>query len=343
MAGAETLYLCPRTLSGNGTFDSLDILRRQEGGVVSQGITRDALARFEGAEGASLNNRLAMILRLRAPLCGLLDDRPLLMGILNVTPDSFSDGGTFTDPESAIAAGLAMAGAGAALIDVGGESTRPGAQQPSVAEEHARAIPVVAGLAAAGIRVSIDTRRAVIMRAAIEAGAQIVNDISALTADAESLGVVAGSATPVVLMHMQGTPETMQAAPHYDIAALDVFDFLESRVVACEAAGLSRDALIVDPGIGFGKNLAHNVEILRHLALYRGLGCRIMIGASRKGFIGRLSDTKAPDKRVAGSLAAALYATSQGADILRVHDVAETAQALAVWRAVERSTRLGSI
>jgi len=229
------------------------------------------------------------------------------------------------------------------LIDVGGESTRPGARQPSADEEHARVIPVVSHLAAAGICVSIDTRRAAIMRAAIGAGALMVNDISALTADEDSLGVVAQSGVSVVLMHMQGEPETMQIGPSYDVAALDVFDFLEQRVTACTAAGIPSDHLIVDPGIGFGKNTAHNVEVIRHLALYLGLGCRVMIGVSRKGFIGRLSGVKQPKERVAGSLAAALYAVAQGAHILRVHDVAETRQALSVWQAIGQSSQMGYV
>jgi dihydropteroate synthase len=344
MPGAKpaSVYLLPLTLNAGGpAFESLEILRRVNGGVVSERIDREALAEYPTAEQAPLRNGLEMILRPRAAICGLPGDRPLIMGILNVTPDSFSDGGNHADADIAVEAGLAMAKAGADIIDVGGESTRPGARQPSIDEEHARAIPVVARLAAAGLCVSIDTRRAAIMTAAIEAGARIVNDISALTSDPESMTVVAKSGVPVVLMHMQGTPETMQAEPTYDVAALDVFDFLEGRVLACEAVGIARDSLIVDPGIGFGKNLAHNVEILRHLALYWGLGCRIMIGVSRKGFIGRLSGTKTPANRVAGSLAAALHAVSQGAGILRVHDVAETAQALAVWQAISQSEQLG--
>ena len=270
----------------------------------------------------------------RGPVCGLALDRPRLMGVLNVTPDSFSDGGDFAAEDDAIAHGRAMAAAGADIVDVGGESTRPGSQAPSELEEMRRVIPVIHALAGDGLLVSVDTRRATVMEAALAAGARIVNDMSALRYDPDARAVIARHEAWVVLAHMQGTPETMQREPRYEDASLDVFDTLAALVSAAEAAGIPRDKIIVDPGIGFGKTARHNLEILRDLALFHGLGCPLLVGASRKSFIGRLSAGEAPKERLPGSLAAGLHALGEGAHILRVHDVAETRQALVMWRGI---------
>jgi dihydropteroate synthase len=260
-------------------------------------------------------------------------DQPQVIGILNVTPDSFSDGGRFPDAEAAIAAGFAMATAGAAIVDVGGESTRPGAKPVWEQDEAARVEPVVRRLAAAGTAVSVDTRKALVMEAALAAGATIVNDVSALTFDDRAAALVARAGCPLVLMHHQGSPETMQAAPHYDRpVAFAVYDWLEERIAAAEAAGIARERIVVDPGIGFGKTVQHNLEILNHLALYHGLGCPILLGASRKRMIGALANEAPADQRLPGSLALALKAADQGVQLLRVHDVAETVQALRLWR-----------
>ncbi|WP_448190518.1 dihydropteroate synthase [Azospirillum sp. sgz301742] len=279
----------------------------------------------------SLDRRLAGLTRARSPFGGVPLDRPRIMGIVNVTPDSFSDGGDFFDRNAALAHGEALLAAGAEILDVGGESTRPGAAAVPPDEEEARVLPVVRHFAGLGACVSVDTRHARVMRAALDSGARIVNDISGLTGDPESLGVVAGAQAPVVLMHMQGEPGTMQQNPVYEDAALDIFDWLEERVAACLAAGVALERIAVDPGVGFGKNVEHNLEVLRHTALYHGLGCAVLLGVSRKTFIGRLSRGEAPKDRVAGSLAAGLEAFNQGAQILRVHDATETAQARAVW------------
>jgi dihydropteroate synthase len=263
---------------------------------------------------------------------------PLIMGILNATPDSFSDGGAWLDTATAVAHGAAMLRAGAAIIDVGGESTRPGAAPVDPALEIRRVVPVIAGLRpaaeAAGAMISVDTRNAATMRAALDAGAGMVNDVSALTHDRAALAVVAASLASVVLMHMRGEPATMQVAPAYDDVALDVYDYLEGRIAACEAAGIDRSRIVADPGIGFGKTVAHNLRLLRQLTLFHGLGVPILVGASRKGFIARLSAGEPPEDRLPGSIAAALSAVGQGAQILRVHDVAETIQALRVAAAL---------
>lgn len=281
----------------------------------------------------ALDRQLGALTRARAPFAGLSPDRPQIMGIVNVTPDSFSDGGDFLDPGAAIAHGEAMLAAGADILDIGGESTRPGAVPVPPEEEERRVLPVIRHFAEKGATVSVDTRHARVMESAAAAGARIVNDIAGLS-DPDALPVVARTATPVVVMHMQGDPGTMQANPTYRDAALDVFDWLEECVARCVAAGVSPERIAVDPGIGFGKRTEHNLEILRHTALYHALGCTVLIGLSRKGFIGRLSREEPPKERLAGSLAAGLETLNQGAQILRVHDVAETAQARALWEAL---------
>jgi dihydropteroate synthase len=259
-------------------------------------------------------------------------DQPQIMGIINATPDSFSDGGQFAEAGEAADAGARMAAAGAAIIDVGGESTRPGAKAVWEGDEIERIAPVIRQLAASGTAVSADTRKADVMTAALEAGARLINDVSALTYDDRALGVIASAGVPVVLMHHQGAPETMQDDPRYDDVLVEVFLWLEQRIAAAEAAGISRNKILVDPGFGFGKNVSHNLELMNGLALLHGLGCPIVVGASRKRTIGALSGEAPADQRLGGSIAFALKAAEQGAQILRVHDVPETAQAIRIWR-----------
>lgn len=274
-------------------------------------------------------DQLAEFAQPRPSYRGLDLSRPVLMGVVNVTPDSFSDGGKFHKPESAIAHGVMLAEAGAAIIDVGGESTRPNATPVDEAEEIERVFPVVSALAKGGICVSIDTRHPRVMKAALDAGAKIINDVAALTAPG-AMEIASKGGAAVILMHMQGTPQTMQDNPTYDWAPGDIFQFLEDRVAACIAAGIPKDRIAVDPGLGFGKTDAHNLQILDHLAMFHGLGCALAVGASRKGFVGRITGEKEAGSRMVGSVAAAIYAAGQGAQILRVHDVAETRQALMV-------------
>lgn len=256
---------------------------------------------------------------------------PLLMGIVNLAPDSFSGDGL--SGEAAIARGRAMIAAGADILDIGGESTRPGAAPVPPGEECRRILPTIRALAPLA-PVSVDTRNAATMAAALAAGARIVNDVSALRHDPGAARVVAAAGVPVALMHMRGDdPRTMQDHPCYADVALEVAGHLAGRVAAAEAAGIPRRCIALDPGIGFGKTVEHNLALLRRLPLLAGLGCPILVGASRKGFIGRLSGEAEAGRRVPGSLATALLAATRGAAILRVHDVAETAQALRVWRA----------
>jgi dihydropteroate synthase len=301
------------------------------------------LRRWAGRHGlaAAVDDRLDRLSRPRPAFAGLDLDRPRLMGIVNVTPDSFSDGGDFADAGRAIAQGLALAEAGAEILDIGGESTRPGSAPVSAEEEIARIEPVIRDLAGRGLTVSVDTRHAVVMQAALAAGARIVNDVTGLTGDSGSLGVVARAGCPVVLMHIRGEPRTMQENPVYDDVLLDVFDWLEEQVAACAAAGIPPGRIAVDPGIGFGKkSVSQNLPLLRGLSLLHGLGCAVLLGVSRKRFIGTLSNAADPKARVPGSIAAGLYGVAQGVQILRVHDVAETRQALAVWSALQAGTEL---
>lgn len=271
----------------------------------------------------------------RADLAGLPMDRPQIMGILNTTPDSFSDGGRFAGA-GAVAHATALSGAGAAILDIGGESTRPGAAPVSAAEEIARTAPVIAALRAGGFvaPISIDTRNAGVAQAALAAGAGMLNDISAFGHDPAMAPLAARSGAPVCLMHMQGTPETMHLDPRYDDVLLDVYDHLAARVAAAEAAGIPRDRIAVDPGIGFGKTLQHNLTLLRGLSLFHGLGCPILLGVSRKRFIGTIGAAESADARAPGTLAVTLAGLAQGAQIHRVHDVAEIAQGIRLWQAL---------
>ena len=259
--------------------------------------------------------------------------RPLIMGVLNVTPDSFSDGGDFADAAAAIAHGKALLEAGADIVDVGGESTRPGAAPVSPQDEAARVLPVVRALSGAGACVSIDTRHAAVMDQAVAAGARIINDVTALTGDAESPRVAARSGAALVLMHMLGEPQTMQADPRYADVTCDLIDYFAERLAALATLGVDRARIAIDPGIGFGKTVAHNVQLIDELAAFHACGCAILLGASRKSFIGRLSRGEAAKQRLAGTLAAHQMGWARGAQIVRVHDVAEACQARAVWSA----------
>jgi dihydropteroate synthase len=256
------------------------------------------------------------------------------MGVLNVTPDSFSDGGDHADPDRAIAAGTAMAEAGADIVDVGGESTRPRSEPTPPDVEQARVLPVIRALAAAGVRVSVDTRHAATMAAALDAGATIINDVSGLSFDPASAALVAARGCPVVLMHMRGTPSDMHTRNQYDDVVADVRQELAERIAAAEAAGVPREAIAIDPGIGFAKKASQSLELLRRLPELASLGCPILVGVSRKSFMSAAVGEPDPRRRVGGSLAAGLFALSRGAAILRVHDVAETVQAVKVWQAL---------
>lgn len=265
--------------------------------------------------------------------------RPKIMGILNVTPDSFSDGGRHDALEAAVKRARAMIDEGADIIDIGGESTRPGAETVPVDEELRRTVPVIKAIREAtqddnpGPVISIDTRKPDVAEAAILAGADIWNDVSALTYSDKSVPLAADLGCPLILMHAQGTPETMQNNPDYDDPVQEILNWLEARMDACLEAGIERDRITIDPGIGFGKTLAHNLAILRGTARFAALA-PTLIGTSRKSFIQKI-DGSPVEKRLAGSLASGLYAAANGAAILRVHDVAETRQALRVWEGLE--------
>ena len=264
---------------------------------------------------------------------------PLLMGVVNVTPDSFSDGGAFLDPGRAIAHGLKLVEDGAAILDIGGESTRPGADEIPVETELSRILPVIKGLSAqSAAAISIDTRKPEVARAAVDAGASVWNDVSALTFSPDSVSAAAALDCRVVLMHAQGDPKTMQTAPHYKDVIEEVFAFLSGRIDVCENRGVSRSRLIVDPGVGFGKTVDHNLVLIAGLARFSALGVPVLLGASRKRFIAALDRQGPAGERLGGSIAAAIAGAAQGAAILRVHDVAATRQALAVAAAIEKAS-----
>lgn len=268
----------------------------------------------------------------RAPVMGVGLDRPSVMGIVNATPDSFSDGGTY----DGIAHGRALIAQGADVLDIGGESTRPGAADVTEAEEIARVVPVIAALRDKPI--SVDTRKAQVARAALDAGAGLVNDVSGFDFDPALAQLVASTGVPVCLMHAQGVPATMQDQPSYDDVLLDVYDALAARIARAEAAGIPRARILVDPGIGFGKTLDHNLAILNRISLFHGLGCAILLGVSRKRFIGEVAAEPTPRERMPGTLGVTLASVGQGVQMHRVHDVAATVQGLAVWRAVTERT-----
>jgi len=262
-------------------------------------------------------------------------DRPRVVGIINVTPDSFSDGGQFVSLSDAVAHGLRLAEEGADMLDVGGESTRPGAADVSIEEELQRVIPVIEQLVArTSLPIAIDTSKPEVMRAAVAAGAGMINDVYALRREG-AMDAAAELRVPICLMHMQGEPRSMQDEPHYDDVVGEVHRFLMDRLFSCEMAGIDRRRVMVDPGFGFGKTLEHNLTLLRRLERFADLGSGVYAGLSRKAMIGALTGRKDPAERVAGSVAAALIAVQRGARMVRVHDVAQTVDALKVWHGVK--------
>jgi dihydropteroate synthase len=317
------------------------IILREDGAVTERIVTTRsgmdaALARLPDDLQADGREQWANLQKVHAPLQlggrTIRLDQPQVMGILNVTPDSFSDGGAFDDVERGRAHAAAMLEAGAAIIDVGGESTRPGAARTWEGEELARVLPAVEYCAAMGAAISIDTRRAGVLEAALQGGAHIANDVSALRYDPRSIDLVAQAGCPVILMHSPGSGDDLHAGPRYEDVVCDVFDFLREARTRAIAAGIAADRIILDPGIGFGKSLGENTALMNALPLFHALGSPLLLGASRKRMIGALSREEEAAERLAGSLALALHGMAAGVHILRVHDVAETVQARNVWR-----------
>jgi dihydropteroate synthase len=318
--------------------------------VIEGGARRTlSVAEFEAGLGKSDERAAQLHARITAPRPALVlgartlrFDQPQVAGILNVTPDSFSDGGKHgADPASAVAAGVSMSTAGAALIDIGGESTRPNAPLVWEGDEIKRIVPVVERLANSGTLVSVDTRKGAVMEAALAAGAAIVNDVSALLWDDRALEIVGKAGCPVVLMHSPDPKKGPHGDGAYRDVLTDVYDWIEARISAAVAGGVDRTRIIVDPGIGFGKALADNLALLNGLALFHGLGCPVMLGASRKRMIGALSNEAPASERLGGSLALAMKGIDAGVQLLRVHDVAETVQAARVWRGLRDQALVG--
>ena len=307
---------------------------RGAAGEASFGL--EALHRWadQAGGGSNLNTALGRLSAPRPEIIPVAHKRPKIVGVLNVTPDSFSDGGKFDATDVAIRHGVAMVEEGADLVDIGGESTRPGADPVGHEEQCRRVLPVIEGLVGR-VPLSVDTRSATVMRKSLEAGAAIINDVSALSADPNALDVVAAAGCPVVLMHSLRAPKTMQVAPHYGDVRLDIVDYLDARISACISGGITREKIIIDPGIGFGQDDEHIALLMHDLAVLHGLGCPVMLGASRKGFIGRVDRPGPAAARLGGSVAAAIFGLTRGVQFFRVHDVAQTRQAIAVWAHAE--------
>jgi len=288
-------------------------------------------------------NALAVLSAPRPPIAGLNFNEPVVMGILNVTPDSFSDGGQFLDPLQAVSAAQTMVAQGAHLIDIGGESTRPGSDTVPADIEIQRTQPVIAALKShIDVPMSLDTRKSQVAVAGVQAGVSIINDVSGFTYDPELMSVCVDHDMPVCVMHAQGDPKTMQDNPTYDDVVLDVYDFLDDQIAKSIAAGIPRERIIADPGIGFGKTLEHNLALLNRIGLFHGLGVPVLLGVSRKGMIKAIAGVEQARDRAPGSMAVALAAWAQGVQIFRVHDVAETKQAFDLWRAVEMGVTYGA-
>lgn len=303
-----------------------------EPGNVKHAIVR--ISTMQAFDEPRVKDLLDRIAAPRAPIAGVSMDSPRIMGIVNVTPDSFSDGGDHFEAEAAIEHARKLAAEGADFVDIGAESTRPGSSPVAENEELRRLLPVLKGLAGLTVPLSADTRKPEIMLEAAAAGAAILNDVSALTFAPDSLSTAAKLNLPTVLMHAQGDPQTMQDNPVYKDAVIEVYDFLESRIEAAAAAGIHRDRIIADPGIGFGKTLAHNLSLLQSISIFHGLGVPLLAGTSRKGFVQELTNAEGPKEAVEGSVAAALDAVSQGVQIIRTHDVHATYQALSLWKSL---------
>ncbi len=335
-AGAEAGRggMARRLAGGHIFFNACEVFVEHAGtvghSVASLVEVEEWAAREDGGLGRAVGATLDRLTGPRAAFAGLALDRARVMGIVTVTPDSFHAGGRHADADAAVAHGAALIEAGADIIDVGGESTRPGSDETPEDVEIARVLPVIRALADRGAVLSIDTRRAGVMRAATEAGARVINDVTALGGDPDALAVAAGAGVSVILMHMQGRPRTMQHQPSYGHAPYEVWRYLSDRAAACVEAGIPVERIAIDPGIGFGKDDTHNLRILSSAAMLHGVGAAVAIGASRKSFIGRIFEDVLAEERLPGSLAAAMIAVGQGVQLIRVHDVAATRQALAV-------------
>lgn len=320
-----------RIAGGPVCFSHGEVIDRSSGGRELR-----SYADLAASDDSHIRAALASLEEPREDILGLSMAEPQIMGIVNVTPDSFSDGGEFGTAHTAIAQGRALVEQGAAILDIGGESTRPGSDPVLADEELARILPVISALSDQAVPISCDTRKARVMQEAVEAGAGIINDVSSLNFDPEARETASSLETPVILMHSKGEPKIMQDAPHYDDVCLEVFATLEADIARCEEAGIPRSRIIADPGIGFGKTFDHNLELLHNLALFHGLGVPLMLGVSRKGFLGALTGVKEAGARAVGSVSAALTGLGAGVQFFRVHDVKETAEAFAVWNGIAR-------
>ena len=338
---AKKLILSKKALplagKSNIAFDKIEIFeRKKKGNVKSSYCPIAELNTLEKNKLTIIKSDLKRITSRRKNFLNLKLDNTQIMGVLNITPDSFSDGGKNFKPKIAIKNAIKMYNTGANIIDIGAESTRPGAKLINPDIEIKRLKPILEGLKKKKIRISIDTRNSLTMKYAIEKGVKIINDVSALNHDPESINVIKSSKCLIVLMHMQGNPQTMQKNPKYNFAPKDIYKYLKKRINYCIDNGIKKNRIIIDPGIGFGKTSKHNIQILQNLKMLHKLSCPILVGLSRKRFISEISKNEEPLKRIPGTIAANHYALDQGANILRVHDVKEAMQAKKVWQALQK-------
>ncbi|MBL4740765.1 MAG: dihydropteroate synthase [Sneathiella sp.] len=334
---SERVYIAPST---SDNPDGVTVAIRNAQGAInfwdSSFASIEEWACSEKYLGADILNQLSFLRNQKSKKTCLGRPSPLIMGIVNVTPDSFSDGGKFEAAEDAYAHALRLFESGADILDIGGESTRPGAETVDLEQELARVLPVIDNCKSLGPLISIDTRKSKVMAQGLDHGATLINDVTALQYDADSLKIVADRNATICLMHSAADPKVMQDNPTYDHVLFDVIDYLRERISVCLNAGLKRDQIIIDPGVGFGKTVDHNLVLLKGLRFFHALGCPILLGVSRKSFIGKIDRPGEAEQRIGGSLSALLYGLAAGIQIFRVHDVDETRQAIAVWEAVDK-------
>ncbi len=337
---SDTVYLAPVFSSGQNSRVSVAIRHTSKEVSFFEASCAEIKnwAENETHLGAEVLKQLAFLENLDRYDTIVGQQTPLIMGIVNVTPDSFSDGGKYHSVVTACDQARALTEAGAHILDIGGESTRPGADFVSEDEELERVIPVINKCKDMGPLISIDTRKSIVMKRAVEAGAGIINDVTALEFDTQSMQVAAEQKVPVCLMHSSADPKVMQDQPEYDHVLFDVINYLKTRIESCLEMGMTRDQIFVDPGVGFGKTLEHNLVLLKGLRFFHGLGCPILLGVSRKSFISKVDKPSEATERIGGSLSSLLYGLSAGVQIFRVHDVEETRQATAIWQSIEKTS-----
>ena len=325
--------------SSDYTFSSIRILYKEKSSVKSRIISLNELFKLSKTERLQISNQIKNIEISRKKIAGLRFSKPLIMGILNVTPDSFSDGGIYTSKKTAIDHVIKMIKSGADIIDIGGESTRPGSEKVKIEEELKRVLPILNNISNLKnkVPISLDTRKPEVMMKGLKKGVDIINDVSGLRYSRDTIPLLEKTKSPIVIMHSISTPKLMQKKISYRNVLIDIYDFLEKKINQCEKNNIDRSRIIIDPGIGFGKNLKQNLNLIKNISLFHSLGVSILLGSSRKTFISKISKNALENERLGGSISSVIYALNQGVQIFRVHDVIETKQALDVYNKIKRA------